>query len=45
VDESPLGYWPQGVPRPAKFNGDWKTLGWNNNGVSRPAREMRFTTR
>src|SRR4249919_1137537 len=31
----PLGYWPQGVPRPAKFNGDWKTLGWNNNGVSR----------
>ena len=31
----PLGYWPQGVPRPAKFNGDWKTLSWNNNGVSR----------
>ena len=31
----PLGYWPQGVPRPAKFNGDWKTVGWNNNGVSR----------
>jgi predicted dehydrogenase len=31
----PLGYWPQGVPRPAKFDGDWKRLGWNNNGVSR----------
>ena len=31
----PLGFWPQGVPRPAKFDGDWKRLGWNNNAVSR----------
>ena len=31
----PLAYWPQGVPRPEKFDGDWKTLGWNNNGVNR----------
>ena len=21
----PLGYWPQGVPRPKKFDGDWKS--------------------
>jgi predicted dehydrogenase len=31
----PLGYWPQGVPRPTKYDGDWKKLGWNNNAVSR----------
>jgi predicted dehydrogenase len=30
----PLGYWPQGIPRPKKFDGDWKKLGWNNRGVS-----------
>jgi predicted dehydrogenase len=29
----PLGYWPQGIPRPAKFNGDWDELRWNNRGV------------
>jgi predicted dehydrogenase len=29
----PLAYWPQGVPRPAKFDGDWKKLGWDNNAV------------
>ncbi len=27
-------YWPQGVPRPKKFDGDWKTLGWSNRGVT-----------
>ena len=31
----PLGYWPQGIPRPAKFDGDWKKLGWANAGISR----------
>jgi hypothetical protein len=30
----PLAYWPQGVPRPKKFDGDWKSLNWNNNGVN-----------
>ncbi len=30
----PLAYWPQGVPRPAKFDGDWKKLGWANAGVN-----------
>jgi hypothetical protein len=30
----PLAYWPQGVPRPQKFDGDWKKLGWSNNGVN-----------
>jgi predicted dehydrogenase len=30
----PLGYWPQGIPRPKKFDGDWKKLSWNNRGVS-----------
>ena len=29
----PLAYWPQGIPRPAKFDGDWKRLAWNNRGV------------
>jgi predicted dehydrogenase len=29
----PLAYWPQGVPRPKKFDGNWKTLGWSNRGV------------
>jgi predicted dehydrogenase len=30
----PLAYWPQGVPRPKKFDGDWKALGWNNRAVT-----------
>ncbi len=30
----PLAYWPQGVPRPKKFEGDWKSLNWSNNGVN-----------
>jgi predicted dehydrogenase len=30
----PLAFWPQGIPRPAKYNGDWKKLGWNNSGVT-----------
>ena len=29
----PLAYWPQGVPRPRKFDGNWKQLGWSNRGV------------
>lgn len=29
----PLGYWPQGVPRPAALPADAKP-GWNNNGVA-----------
>lgn len=29
----PLGYWPQGIPRPEKFRGDWDDLGWGNGGV------------
>ncbi len=29
----PLAYWPQGIPRPAEFNGDWKKLGWGNGEV------------
>jgi predicted dehydrogenase len=29
----PLAYWPQGVPRPKKFDGSWKELGWSNRGV------------
>jgi predicted dehydrogenase len=31
----PLAYWPQGIPRPAKFDGDWKKLSWDQNGVMR----------
>ena len=31
----PLAYWPQGIPRPQKFDGDWKSVGWGNNGVMR----------
>ncbi|NQW03383.1 MAG: Gfo/Idh/MocA family oxidoreductase [Acidobacteria bacterium] len=31
----PLAYWPQGIPRPQKFDGDWKSLGWGNGGVTR----------
>ena len=31
----PLGYWPQGVPRPAKYTGDWNALGWGNSGITR----------
>ncbi len=30
----PLGYWPQGVPRPAPMTGDPSKLTWNNNGVN-----------
>jgi predicted dehydrogenase len=30
----PLAFWPQGVPRPKKFDGNWKELGWNNRGVT-----------
>ena len=30
----PLAYWPQGVPRPKKFDGNWKALGWNNRAVN-----------
>jgi predicted dehydrogenase len=30
----PLAFWPQGVPRPRKFEGDWDTLGWGNRGVT-----------
>ena len=30
----PLAYWPQGVPRPKKFDGNWKALGWNNRAVT-----------
>ncbi|MCC7010191.1 MAG: Gfo/Idh/MocA family oxidoreductase [Acidobacteria bacterium] len=30
----PLGYWPQGVPRPAAMRGDASKLSWNNNGVN-----------
>jgi predicted dehydrogenase len=30
----PLGYWPQGIPRPEKFQGDWDRLGWGNGGVT-----------
>jgi predicted dehydrogenase len=30
----PLAYWPQGVPRPMKFNGNWNDLGWSNRGVT-----------
>ena len=31
----PLAYWPQGVPRPAKFDGDWKKLGWANAAINK----------
>jgi predicted dehydrogenase len=30
----PLAFWPQGIPRPKKFDGDWKKLSWNNSGVT-----------
>jgi predicted dehydrogenase len=30
----PLGYWPQGIPRPAPMAGDPTKLAWNNNGVT-----------
>ena len=30
----PLGYWPQGVPRPKKFDGKWNDLGWGNRGIT-----------
>ena len=31
----PLAFWPQGIPRPAKFDGDMDKLAWNNAGVTR----------
>ena len=31
----PLAFWPQGIPRPAKFDGDLDKLAWNNSGVTR----------
>jgi predicted dehydrogenase len=30
----PLAFWPQGVPRPKKFDGNWKQLGWSNRDVN-----------
>jgi predicted dehydrogenase len=30
----PLGFWPQGVPRPAAFEGNPASLSWNNNAVN-----------
>jgi predicted dehydrogenase len=30
----PLGYWPQGIPRPAPMTGDASKLRWNNDGVA-----------
>jgi predicted dehydrogenase len=30
----PLGYWPQGVPRPAALSPNANPPGWNNNGVT-----------
>jgi predicted dehydrogenase len=31
----PLGYWPQGIPRPAALTGDPARLPWNNQAVTR----------
>ncbi len=31
----PLGYWPQGVPRPQKYEGDLSELKWNGEGVEK----------
>jgi predicted dehydrogenase len=30
----PLAFWPQGIPRPKKFDGDWGRLGWSNSDVT-----------
>jgi hypothetical protein len=30
----PLGYWPQGVPRPGSFTGDPATLKWSNDAMA-----------
>src|SRR6185295_5337597 len=30
----PLGYWPQGIPRPAPMKSQPDTLGWNGPGVT-----------
>jgi predicted dehydrogenase len=30
----PLGYWPQGIPRPEPFRADQPTLRWNGPGVN-----------
>jgi predicted dehydrogenase len=32
--DRPLAFWPQGIPRPKKFEGNWNELGWNNRGVT-----------
>jgi predicted dehydrogenase len=29
----PLGFWPQGIPRPAPLKGDAAQLPWNNRGI------------
>jgi len=31
----PLGYWPQGIPRPAAYSVDPATLKWNNEAVEK----------
>ena len=31
----PLAFWPQGIPRPAKFDGDMSKLAWSNSGIQR----------
>ncbi len=31
----PLGYWPQGVPRPSPYNVDPSTLRWNNDSIEK----------
>jgi predicted dehydrogenase len=31
----PLGYWPQGIPRPAAYSVDPATLKWNNDAVEK----------
>ena len=32
--DRPLAFWPQGIPRPKKFEGNWNELGWSNRGVT-----------
>jgi predicted dehydrogenase len=29
----PLAFWPQGIPRPKKYDGDPNSLAWSNSGV------------
>jgi predicted dehydrogenase len=33
----PLGYWPQGIPRPAPLSADARSLPWNMDGVMKRA--------